>query len=156
MLFDLSLWSRADKSCSTMCLAPLPPRNWLLSLSPQSFCSWSLFTIALILLLTHLCSPLLPGLDKLQGQLAMQNFHYFGLQRVKGHFCFKMYHDSGSLLARVSCSIWLYFWLTQSLWFWLDLTHSGFLWLFLAHSGSLSSSLRRSLAHKAHARFTTW
>ena len=37
-----------------------------LSLSPQSFCSWSLFTIALIhlLRLTHLCSPLLPGLDK--------------------------------------------------------------------------------------------
>ena len=38
---------------------------------------------------------------------------------------------------------------------WLILTLSGSFWLTLPHSGSLSSSLKRSFAHKACARFTT-
>ena len=75
-----------------------------LSLSPQSFCSWSLFTIALIHLLTHLCSPLLPGLDKLQGQLAKQHFYFFQMIACRGHFCDKNYQTS-SFLAHISLAL---------------------------------------------------
>ena len=67
----------------------------------------------------------------------------FWLAAQKGHFCFKMYCDSGSL------------WLTLGRSLLLFITLSGSFWLTLPHSGSLSSSLKRSFAHKARARFTT-
>ena len=71
----------------------------------------------------------------MRGQPAMQNFHFwlearkrtFLLQNVQ-QFWLTLAH-SGSLLAGVSCSIWLYLWLT--------LAHSDFIWLFLAYSTSL-------------------
>ena len=92
-----------------------------LSLSPQSFCSWSLLTIALIHLLTHLCSPLLPGLDKLRGQLDNENFHFFRIIARKRHLCNK-YNCTSVFLAHIAIG-------------WLSLAHS--VTVTLAHSDSL-------------------
>ena len=67
----------------------------------------------------------------------MQNFHSFGLQRVKGHFCFKMYCDSGSLWLTLGRILLLYLALSLAHSVTVILAHSDSLWLSLALSGLL-------------------
>ena len=60
----------------------------------------------------------LAGLDKLQGQLATQIVHFFGLQRVKDIFVTKVPVIQRFAFLAHSCSLWF----TLPLWLWLTLT----------------------------------